>query len=172
MSNIWFTSDTHFGHRAVARHRGYGEDIDTMDADLIEAWNAHVAPKDEVYLLGDVSFRRTADTVDILQQLHGRKYLVRGNHDRGMNGKVKSCFAWVKDLYILKTGGPVIMLCHYPMLTWDRSHYGSYMLHGHAHGKIPRQPGILRADVGIDAVPDRRPASLDEVHTWMTPTPT
>lgn len=30
----------------------------------------------------------------------------------------------------------VIMLCHYPIKTWDRRHYGSWHLYGHTHQKV------------------------------------
>jgi len=37
----------------------------------------------------------------------------------------------LKDVYI---GDKLpVVLCHYPMLTWNKSHYNSFMLYGHHH---------------------------------------
>ena len=31
----------------------------------------------------------------------------------------------------------LVVLCHYAMRVWDRSHYGSWHLYGHSHGNLP-----------------------------------
>ena len=43
MSNIWITSDTHFGHDKdfIWKERGYCS-IQEHDEDLIKKWNEHV----------------------------------------------------------------------------------------------------------------------------------
>ena len=55
-----------------------------------------------------------------------------------------------------------IVLCHYAMLVWNKSHHGSWMLHGHSHGtlKYPFAAKIL--DVGVDSH-NFYPISLDFV---------
>ena len=42
-----------------------------------------------------------------------------------------------------------IVMCHYPLAIWDKSHRGSYMLHGHSHGGYNPEFGRI-LDVGID----------------------
>lgn len=61
----------------------------------------------------------------------------------------------------------LIILCHYPFLTWNKSHYGSWNLHGHCHGTLPDDPSSLRLDVGVD-VHAFSPISFDEVSTIMS----
>ena len=34
-----------------------------------------------------------------------------------------------------------IVLCHYAMRVWQKSHYGAWMLYGHSHGTLPDNPG-------------------------------
>ena len=40
-----------------------------------------VRPKDEVVILGDFSMEKGERTNEILRRLHGRLYLIEGNHD-------------------------------------------------------------------------------------------
>ena len=78
---------------------------------------------------------------DVLKNMLGTFYLLRGNHDHLIDKYIDTAVSshnvvWIKDMHILKFEKQRMHLCHWPMLTWDRSHYGSYMLHGHCHGNI------------------------------------
>lgn len=53
-----------------------------MDAELIRRGNQAVAPTDVVLHLGDVALGPIAESLPLTAQLHGRKFLVPGNHDR------------------------------------------------------------------------------------------
>lgn len=153
----WFTSDTHWGHANVIRYsnRPYA-DAAEMNAALIDNWNSKVRPGDEVYHLGDLSFMDEDKTFNILTRLNGQKHFIYGNHDKAVkrSAKIQGCFVSVStyhELYLnygaLKV--PVI-LCHYPMITWNKAHHGSLMLHGHCHGNL-RYPFSARImDVGVD----------------------
>lgn len=82
---IWFTSDTHFGHANVLKfsERPWN-DIDDMSYALIENINACVEPSDELYILGDFSFKLTVQQAYELRKLIRCKkiHLVHGNHDK------------------------------------------------------------------------------------------
>lgn len=78
------------------------------------------------------------------------------------------------DAPIVKATNGIIVLCHYPMLSWDRSHYSTLHLHGHTHGTIgvvgrssdnkadPNLNPGYRVDVGVDCW-DFAPVSLDMI---------
>ena len=132
----------------MAEERRY-PNIDEMDAAIVERWNRVVGEKDLVYHLGDVSFRNSTATRDILGRLNGTIRLIRGNHDKQIKGKAVERFEWIKDLYTIKEGDLRFVCCHYPMMTWDRAHYGVYHLHGHSHGSLGA-PRTTRLDVGWD----------------------
>lgn len=168
MTRTWFTADSHFGHRGILKHcaktRGRFAFVEEMDVALIDAWNSRVGPHDTVYHLGDVSFHRAEQTAYILYHLRGRIHLIRGNHDRLGDEMVVRRFMTVNDYQKISIDGQKVVLCHYPLLTWDGAHRGSWMLHGHSHGGL-RAPMTTRLDVGVDARPsgDLSPWSWEEV---------
>src|SRR5689334_18837471 len=135
---VWFTSDTHFGHANVIKYcdRPFA-DASEMDEMMIVNWNAVVRPGDHVYHLGDFSFHRDGTSTKIVRRLMGNIHLIRGNHDS--DAFIKECgsrFVSIKDLDEVKVDGTRIVMCHFPMLTWNKSHHGSWHLHGHCHGKL------------------------------------
>jgi calcineurin-like phosphoesterase family protein len=173
----FFTSDTHWGHGKIAAHRGFDSSLQ-MNHVLIERWNAKVRPDDVVYHLGDFSFMGAEKTRDIIKSLHGKIILIPGNHDKGLNNQTKTFFHSVEPpirnvkVPVNRTDGENdvyrMVLSHFPLLVWDRCHYGSWHLHGHSHGhlKFPN-PNARIMDVGIDASPDMTPFSFEEVATYM-----
>lgn len=56
---IYFTADTHFGHKNVIRFcdRPFAS-AEEMDEVMIKNWNSRVRGKDIVYILGDMFFGR------------------------------------------------------------------------------------------------------------------
>lgn len=174
--NLFFTSDTHFGHRLMVGPRVSRPfaDIDEMDAQLIVAWNRVVPFDGTVYHLGDVSFRGATATRAILAQLNGVICLVRGNHDH-MSAETKKRFEWIKDYYELDVELPAgkqrIVMFHFPIRVWHRNHQGSWHVHGHSHGNMPAIGRML--DVGLDSkgdgiAPHMRPWSFAEVADYMS----
>ena len=166
MSEVFFTADTHFGHKAIIKYseRPF-EHLGQMDEALIAGWNERVGSKDEVYHLGDVSFWAPARTQAILDALNGKIYLVRGNHDKRIRGALEDRFEWVKDYYEYRRDKQSAILCHYPFETWRKSHHGSWHLHGHSHGALTQRG--RRLDVGVDTN-DLRPYHWDEIVDFMS----
>lgn len=56
--------------------------VEEMDAELIRRWNEFIAPEDIVLHLGDLALGSIAESLPLTAQLHGRRFLVPGNHDR------------------------------------------------------------------------------------------
>ena len=51
---IWLTRDLHFDHtRILHKHPIHGASIDEMHERIASNWNAVVAPRYEVWVLGD-----------------------------------------------------------------------------------------------------------------------
>lgn len=165
---IYFTSDLHFHHNNVLSlcQRPF-DTIEEMNEALIHNWNSVINPKDEVYILGDFTLKRITFVPELLAQLKGRKYLIRGNHDRFARGDSFKGFEWVKDYYELKYHGDWFILCHFPFKEWNHAHRGSFHLHGHIHSKPSyNEKNIAKGkriyDVGVDAN-QFKPVSLLEI---------
>ncbi|MEM1225877.1 MAG: phosphoesterase [Planctomycetota bacterium] len=179
MSNIWFTSDTHFNHENVIKYcsRPF-VDLDDMTESIIASWNCRVMPGDTVYHLGDFALSRGskhASLVDsILSRLNGQKWLIKGNHDRK---EVTDNPRWirVKDYHEIKVDvGEVhkqrVVMSHYRLFVWNQRHRGAYMLNGHSHGNLNHIPWGRSLDVGVDCF-DYAPVSFDEVHSLLRRVP-
>jgi len=140
----FFTADTHFGHAKIMEYCSRPFDsVKQMDEEMIRRWNSVVSEKDEVYHVGDFSFHNTADSKKIRSLLHGKIYLIEGNHD-GRNAG----FEWIKPYYELKVEGQEIVLFHYGMRTWHHDLRGTWHLYGHSHGQLPSYGKSM--DVGVD----------------------
>jgi calcineurin-like phosphoesterase family protein len=139
-----------------------------MDAALIRNWNAAVGRSDKVYILGDFTMKPAAAAHAYLSELNGRKYMVRGNHDRFLDkyGQYMNDFEWVKDYFVLKHEGMRFVLFHYPICEWDCFHRGALHLYGHVHNSSASMERIgdigLAFNVGVDCN-DFRPVSITDI---------
>lgn len=162
----WVTSDHHFGHANIILHanRPY-EDVGEMDEALIGRWNSVVGESDIVYHLGDFCLGSAIQAGDYLRKLNGNVIMLSypWHHDKWLKRKVSP----VEGIYVLETlarikfDGPMavfkyrdmpVHMCHYPLWSWDKKHYGAVHIHGHIHGSDWRSPvGGLSVDAGVDA---------------------
>lgn len=160
----FFWADTHFGHQRIIQHcyRQY-PDVYAMDEALIGAWNAVVTARDTVWVLGDFSYTIT-DVSEYLSALRGKIKLVPGGHDYKWLAKLpeypdKTKVTVYPPIVDVRINDTYLVLCHYPMRSWERSHHGSIHLHGHTHGGSNYYKGSL--DVGVDVQPF--PVTLEQV---------
>jgi calcineurin-like phosphoesterase family protein len=141
-----------------------------MNKTLIENWNSRIAGGDEIYILGDFLVRGTGEEAnEIVKKLNGRKYLIRGNHDKFLDNKDfdKSGFVWIKDYHVLYYEKRKFVLFHYPILEWDGYYRNSIHLYGHVHNgeewqKIAITLGGRAVNVGTD-VHNYCPVSIEEI---------
>lgn len=167
--NEFVTSDHHWGHANIIKYSNRPfKHVDEMNEVLIDAWNAKVPKGSIVYHLGDLAFMNERDYKNLRRRLNGTIRLVYGNHDKLINKPgIKDLFEWVRPYYESKTDdGTKVVMCHYPFLTWNKSHHGSWNLHGHCHGSL-KAPPTKRMDVGVDTTSDYAPYSYAEVKKFM-----
>ncbi len=179
---IWFTSDTHYGHKNIVRgvsswgNKSGCRDFETiaeMNDAMIENINACVQPDDTLYHLGDVAMGGFDNVHLFLERLQCKNiHLVLGNHDyhiRKNRDEVQAKFASVDKLMVKRIDDERMNMCHFPMLVWEDHHRGVWHLHGHSHGHLDDPVYYQRKvmDVGIDTHPEFRPYSFDEIKTIM-----
>lgn len=131
--------------------------IEQMTEGMIQRWNSVVPPSGLVYHLGDMFLTNSVeDAIDIRNRLNGRIRYIVGNHDK-IAKKMRQCFDSFDEIDEIKIedssareGEQSIVLCHYAMRVWNKSHHGTWMLYGHSHGSLPDDPHALSFDVGVD----------------------
>lgn len=134
-SNIWFISDTHFNHAKpfILEPRGF-DNVQDMNEQIIENWNALIKPEDTVYHLGDVIMGDLAEGLNVIKQLNGHIHLAIGNHDTEMRlAAFKDYFDEIQFGYRLNTKHCCYLLSHYPQLTNNSDRFYTYSIHGHTH---------------------------------------
>ena len=165
---IWFTADPHLGHANIIKYANRPfVSVQEMDLRIIETWNARVKRDDTVHVIGDFAF---AEHDPYLSKLNGTKHLQLGNHDHSNRVKTATGWASIAHYREVKVGGediPVVLF-HYGMRVWNRSHHGAIHLYGHSHGTLPGDS--QSCDVGVDCW-DFKPVSLPEIKARLATLP-
>jgi len=167
--NTWFTSDWHIGHKNILKYDNRPfENVFFMNQEIIKNFNKLVNENDDVYYLGDFAFN-SEQGIDALNHLKGRWHFIIGNHDRSLSKIVnlsrKEIFG-IDKIREVKVDKQEITLCHYPMVSWNKSHYGTWQLFGHHHQKTYEEIKGKRLNVTIN-MHDYKPWSFDEVAEYM-----
>lgn len=157
MQHIHFVADLHHAHPKIVDICNRPVSKEEHDEWLLkEVFNKYVDKKDEVYVLGDVSLYNRKEAQKFVARMNGNKHLIVGNHDKSVDHLGNWCeITQIKDFSYSRFGLNIhIVLCHFPMISWNRRIHGSWMLHGHTHGRNEYINEIekygLIYDVGID----------------------
>lgn len=133
-------ADTHFNDEHIIKFckRPFSS-VEDMNTSLIDNWNSTVEAQDEVFILGDFfkfdnQFDWPADNLgrtfkDILMQLKGKKYLIKGNHDIKSDGFYLNHFDWYSPYPILFNN--FFLLSHEPLQLSETTPY--FNIYGHIH---------------------------------------
>ena len=187
--NIWFTSDTHFGHTNIAGPKistwssGYRDfnSVHEMNMALVDGINKYVKEDDILYHLGDWSFGGVQNIFQFRNYIICKNiHLILGNHDQHIIDKeIKyhdttfnpiELFSSVQDVLTLELGKTKLFLSHYSHRVWLGSHKGVIHLYGHSHGNIPDYGKSM--DVGVDVAfkkfGEYRPFNIGDITNIMS----
>ena len=165
--NVFFTSDTHFGHDNIIKYcKRPFKDAEHMNEEIIKNWNRVVKPDDIVFHLGDFMFGNVEKFYSIRPRLNGKIYLILGNHDWKIltQGIIDGAFEGVYQQMKITVDGQNIYLNHFPYLVFDGIYRDkpTWQLFGHVHSNknlfeqtsadAPRLQYLLplQYDVGMD----------------------
>ncbi|HOO76758.1 MAG TPA: metallophosphoesterase [bacterium] len=158
----FFTADEHYGHANIIRYcRRPFSSVGEMDRELIERHNAAVGAGDTVVHAGDFTLQSPEEARGYIARLNGRHIFIRGSHDYWLGPDAH-------ELWEETVEGRYIVVCHYAMRVWPRSHYNSWQLYGHSHGRL--EPVGKQWDVGVDAN-GFAPVSLERLDDIMAARP-
>ncbi len=186
--NLFFTSDTHYGHSNICRATTNWTDADSVTRDfksldhmndvIVDNINSIVGENDVLIHLGDWSFGGFDNIAEFRSRIVCKNiHLTYGNHDhhiRRNKDDIQSIFSSTQDYMHLDIRRPsdrgkgvmdkFSFICmHYPIASWDSMNANMIHLHGHTH--LPKHLRIAdgRAmDIGTDGN-DLEPISLNEV---------
>ena len=186
--NLFFTSDTHYGHNNICRATTNWTDADSVTRDfksldhmndtIVNNINSIVGENDVLIHLGDWSFGGFENIAEFRNRIVCKNiHLTYGNHDhhiRRNKDDIQSIFSSTQDYMHLDIRRPSIkgkgmmdkfsFICmHFPIASWDSMNTNMIHLHGHTH--LPKYLRIAEGramDIGIDGN-DLEPISLDEV---------
>lgn len=133
--NIFFVSDTHYGHENLYDFvddngdpaRFPHDNAVDCDALMVQNWNRVVKPGDRVYHLGDVAIKKAH--LSTMAKLNGRKVLIRGNHDIFELKEYAKYFDDVRGTHKIDS----VILTHYPIHRENVPHWCKKIIHGHTH---------------------------------------
>lgn len=165
MVKTFLIADTHFFHENVIKYcnRPF-KSVEEMNQVMIKNWNETVDDNDIIYHLGDFTMAPYAKEISykdryinvankLLDNLNGKKYLIRGNHDP-RKGILGQCY-WEDSFREIELNG--FLLTHKPKET------DLINIHGHVHDKMPFwyiEDGKDKFNVSVDMI-GFRPISID-----------
>lgn len=163
MSEKWFISDTHFGHRGIIQYEPEKRPFKTIqehDEELVKRWNECVRDDDKVYHIGDFCLNRSS--VGIARRLNGRKILIMGNHDTFRSAEyLDNGFERLHGALQFEN----LLLTHVPVHPQQLEHRFFANVHGHLHSHVI--PSWNYLNVGCEHT-DLRPITLGEVYSRIT----
>lgn len=160
----FITSDTHFNHKNMIGETGFCTTrkgfkwVEDMNRIIINNWNATVKETDTVYMLGDMGIGSVKEIFELMNQLNGIIYIVKGNHDSSrllkylvkhgpmINGQPK--FNLIEMGTIIKKNGKQYFLTHYPQ-GFGEHRKTLRNLCGHIHEEKAADANVL--NVGLDS---------------------
>lgn len=139
MNEPFWISDLHLGHSNLLNgYRGrFFKSKEEHDEVILDNVFNLLKRGDRLYHLGDLAWKYTSeDYKKLFDRFHKARIdliLVEGNHDKVSQWKHKAIKS-ISQIKEISVEGQSIVMCHYPILVHNRSHYSNvWQLFGHIH---------------------------------------
>lgn len=152
----YYSGDWHLGHNNIIRYDGRPfKSVDEMDGTILSNVRAQLKHGDNLYYVGDFALSKIKGLAEgymkALADSGANLFFIRGNHDRSDTIKLYRDYGfYLGDMAEIQYGDQLIVLCHYAMRVWNKSHHGSWHLYGHSHHTLKEDQHSLSFDVGIN----------------------
>lgn len=194
-SDVFFWSDTHFNHKCehwrlpLWKARGFSS-VEDHNEGLITRWNNTCSTNSVVFHLGDFIFGYNSieQFKAIINRLIFKElFIMPGNHtsgwkqvfeeQKGMFWRVNSqkVVNFVPNYLEAVFNQQLVVMSHYPILSFNGQSKGSFCLYGHVHGNL-HQTGIGKLysqartmEVTVEATPV--PISMEQVSETLSKVP-
>lgn len=158
--DVCFWSDTHFNHACphwpipLWKARGFSS-IEEHNRILIQRWNQKSNENTTFFHLGDFLFGMDSKTnfKSFINQLNFKTlYIMPGNHFSGWNHVFEEQKSNVWDVNSAKRvvfvpnyieasfNGQMVVMSHYPILSFNGQSKDAICLYGHVHGNLSKNP--------------------------------
>lgn len=176
----YFSSDWHLGHSNVIKFSSRPfESLSQMDSIIINNMISPLKEGDEFFFLGDLTWNVETGLRFFQSIPAGVKFhWIIGNHDydKYLKPFTEYC-ASVSHIKELKSGdGQHIVLCHYPMISFNHSHHNGWQLYGHHHIQANGRDNLFphfsgkRMNLNLE-FHDYKPLTLNQIKTYMARQP-
>ncbi len=159
---IYFISDLHFDHTNIIKYcNRVFKTTEEMNSFMLKRWNETITNNDTVYYLGDIAYGRDCRSrIWWWNQLNGNKILIKGNHDRDLQG-----ISPIHKYLIKNFNGIEFLLIHSP--EYNDFGYKGWIIHGHHHNNFPNEYPLINCinkTINVSAeIIDYKPLSLDAI---------
>ena len=164
IQDVFLISDTHFNHKKIGEYCGRPENWQEL---TIRNWNETVNKNDTVLHFGDFALCSKEDSLKIREQLNGKIYMIKGNHDRHSVG-------WYDDIGITMFKKPFV-IDGYNGVPFLFSHAqkpcrtSMINIHGHQHEKvsfITKWFGNYHINMSVEQI-NYRPMKFKELYKCL-----
>lgn len=157
---VFFWSDTHFNHACLHwpiplwKARGFSS-VEEHNEGLINRWNNTSTPDSTFFHLGDFMFGLDSKVnfINIINRLTFKTlYIMSGNHFSGWKHvfEEQKSNVWevtnnkrvvfVPNYIEASVNGQMLVMSHYPILSFNYQSKNSICLYGHVHGNLIKNP--------------------------------
>ena len=171
----YYSSDWHLNHTNIITFadRPFSS-TEEMNMTILNNVTSILKKGDKLYFLGDFSKSKSMYDLFFSMLPKGVEFhWIIGNHDKGLvkqYGYLCTSVSYMKEVII--QGNPTT-LCHYPMISWNKSHYGAFQLYGHHHHKEGKEfdaihDKILPTQLNVNCeFHDYKPWSENQIVAYM-----
>jgi calcineurin-like phosphoesterase family protein len=167
----WFSTDWHLKHKNILKFdkRPFAT-IDEHDEHIIWTAEQMLNEGDNFYYLGDFGFAKKNVMEKFIVRLAStgaNLFFVKGNHDKSDTIALYQKYGtYLGQQVMININGQDIVLNHFKLAIWEKSHRGAWHLYGHSHGDAEWWKIGKSMDVAIN-VHDYKLLEFEDIKTIM-----